>query len=134
MEDLSKTEMSERMVTKIVAHFAEQGVIREDLNLEKLGYEPSEATANLFVDAMSWLSNEGIINTNQKLAFTMGSSPRALGFTLTSKGYAMLASPFEGELTLGAAIKHAQRTGQGYSNVGELLGGLLGAFTKSISS
>ena len=53
---------------------------------------------------------------------------------LTAKGYALLSQEFQPGLNLLGAVRHVNSSGQGYANAGELIGGILGAFTKSLGN
>jgi hypothetical protein len=129
---ISELEQSERMVVSILAALAERGVLIKDLKLEELGYELTRDNVTIFVHAVRWLADEGIIRTNEQNAF-LSSGNTALGFTVTSRGFALLSERFEGDLTLGQVIRRVNDDGQGYAKVGNLLGGLLGSLTKSLS-
>ena len=124
---------SERMIAAILEELAKRGVKRDDLNLAHVGFEGSRENMLLFVDAMRWLEEEGVIRSNEKHKFML-SNGEALGFTLTSLGYRLLSQRFDGELTLGQAIQNTNSSGTGYANVGNLLGGLLGSFTKTLAN
>ncbi|MEQ9260308.1 MAG: hypothetical protein RIG84_14565 [Roseovarius sp.] len=122
---------SEEMVAKIVSFLAERGVRQSDVSAQVLGYTQDNQVDVLFANAMKWLIDEGIVRQTA-LHETQGGM--AKGCVLTSRGFALLAQPFEGSLTLGTAIRKTAESGAGYSNVGDLLGGLLGGFTKSLGS
>ncbi|WP_090732807.1 hypothetical protein [Paracoccus homiensis] len=128
---------SEEMVARIVAHLAPYGVQRTTFGSKELGYESGNETRLLFIDAMNWLQNEGVVFSSEKIKFMNGTSEGevyALRFVLTSKGYKLLSSRFNGDLTLGQAITKVNASGEGYANLGDLVGGLLGGFTKSMGS
>ncbi|MDK3075111.1 hypothetical protein QO034_18645 [Sedimentitalea sp. JM2-8] len=127
---------SEHMVSSIVSKLAARGVRRTELTLSELGYENNEENTDLFIDAVKWLESEGIIRSGEKYDFYANSKNEtvASGFTVTSFGFALLQQPFDGNLTLGAAIEKVRSDGSGYSKIGDLVGGLLGGFTKTISN
>ena len=137
MEQASDLSRSEEMVAKVVAFLADGGVRQRDLNVGDLGYTESQDNSRLFKDALVWLLNEGVIASgfeDKRNQFRNSNPFTARQFFLTSKGYNLLSAKFEGELTLGAAIRNAQNSGSGYANAGTFFGGILGGFTKSVSS
>jgi hypothetical protein len=121
---------SELCVAKLVAKLAENGVMKTDLTHENVDIDDPD----LFVDALTWLRHEGIAFSTDTHHFYGGTEgkPIASGFRLTSKGFNLLSESYDGDLTLGQAIRRSSESGQGYANAGNLLGGLLGAFTKSV--
>ncbi|MEH6390722.1 MAG: hypothetical protein V7763_03605 [Sulfitobacter sp.] len=133
MDSGEKLSASEKMIVAIISTLAQRGVLRKDIIREDLNLSDEHKDADLFVDAVSWLSNEGVIHSSYEHKFLL-SGDAALGFTLTSKGYQLLESDFQGTLTLGRAIKQVNETGKSFTNAGDFVGGILGGFTKSISS
>ena len=125
---------SEQIIAAIVRYLAEQGVKRQDFSLEDLNL-PGHVDDDLFGDALLWLEGEGIVRNTVTHEFYLGQNGRTMasGFTLTSLGFSLLNEKIDGDLTLGSAIKQTSESGQGYANVGQLIGGLLGSFTKSVS-
>ncbi|MEY8827951.1 hypothetical protein AB9K34_06000 [Sedimentitalea sp. XS_ASV28] len=132
---MNTLEKSERMVASIVAFLAERGVERTDFSVAEIGFELTRENDQLFSDAMIWLSAEGIIRSNDRIDYVAGKDNEtvAISFSLTSFGFKLLSETYEGELTLGQAVSKTNSSGVGYANVGNLLGGLLGSFTKSVS-
>lgn len=128
----STLEASELMISRIVARLAEQGVARRDLKVVELEYEPTRENALLFIDAMKWLHDEGVVRLSEGHAFTQDGTAQRV--CLTSYGYALLAQRFDGSMTLAVAIQKTNASGSGFSGLGDLVGGILGGFTKSISS
>ncbi|WP_425100199.1 hypothetical protein [Tropicibacter sp. S64] len=128
---------SERMIAMIIGHLADGGVTRQTFSVRELGYEANDDSHRLFRDAVLWLGYEGIIAsgyTERKNQFSQKDNTIfARSFFLTSKGFKLLSEKFDGELTLGAAVKEANSNGTGYANAGTFFGGILGGFTKSIS-
>lgn len=129
-------EESEEIIAKIVAHLAKAGVRQTDLSTIILGYENNPASTQLFINALRWLKDEGIVRQHALNATRGGTQHEtvATNCVLTSLGFALLAEPFRGELSLGSAVKNTVESGSGYSNTGSFFGGILGGFTKSISS
>jgi hypothetical protein len=125
-------EKSERMVAAIISRLAKNGVVRVDFEIRDLDQEDLIEERELFVDAFIWLENEGVVWSNTKHRFLLGGAT-AMGFTLTSYGYRLLNSRFEGDLTLNRAVERVVDTRKSYSGAGDFIGGILGGFTKSIS-
>jgi hypothetical protein len=123
---------SERMIAAIVSCFAERGVARRDLSLDDLDLGASDEP-DLFFDALQWLEIEGIIYSTEEHKFLLGETV-AFGFALTSHGFQLLGQKLEGELTLGTAVKEVSEGRRSFAGAGDFIGGILGGFTKSISS
>lgn len=127
---------SEEMVAKILNYLAQRGVRLTDVSVLELGYPKDNKLEVLFANAINWLINEGVVRQRALHEIQGGTQHESVArnCVLTSKGFALLSKPFKGSLTLGAAVRETAEGGPGYSNIGELLGGLLGGFTKTISS
>lgn len=95
---------SEEMIAKIVAFLAKRGVRQTDVSALELGYSRDNKVDVLFSHAINWLLKENIIR--QMALHEISGGPQhesvAKSCVLTSHGFALLAAPFEGELTLGA--------------------------------
>ena len=127
---------SEEMIAKVVGFLAERGVRYTDVSALALGYPAGNEVDQLFSDSINWLKSENIVRQKSLHEVQGGSSHElvAKSCVLTSHGFALLAAPFDGELTLGAAVKQTASNGAGFANAGSFFGGILGGFTKSISS
>ena len=123
-------EISEKMIAAVVHALAGRGVKRTEFSLNDFELEGGDI--NLFVDALLWLSSEGIIRSTVEPPYLLDGT--AYGFTLTAYGYRLLEQDFRGGMTLGRAIRETKETGRSFSSVGDFFGGLLGGLTKSISS
>ncbi|WP_187428842.1 hypothetical protein ROLI_017070 [Roseobacter fucihabitans] len=127
---------SEAMIAKIVAFLAEKGVRLTDVSAVELGYPREQGADTLFENAIEWLISENIIR-QRALHRTQGGKLHetvAKSCVLTSHGFALLAVPFDKNLSLGAAVRQTAEEGSGFSNAGSFFGGLLGSFTKSVAN
>ena len=124
-------------MARIVAYLAAKGVRSSDFTIADLGYQNDASDHQLFSDALRWLMHEGVVYSNEEHDVLEDDAEPggvvASGFVLTSYGFKLLEQPFDGELTLGAAIQKATSDEAGYSKVGDLVGGILGGLTKSLS-
>lgn len=131
MNDL---EASELISARIIARLAPMGVNRITLTLRQLDPDGNMPfSERLFIDAMYWLEEEGILRFEME---KHQNHVRMRGCVLSAQGFSMLSQPFslDGKTTtVGDTIKSVEDNGAGYSNVGNFVGGLLAAFTKSIS-
>ena len=131
---MSKREQSVFMIARIVERLAENGVIEESLSSHDLIVDnPTNDEVQLFVDAIKWLRSEGVIRADQGYS---GSRALEVVFdaSLTSKGHWLLDQRLTNDLTLGAAIRNVNRSEPSATGIGDFIGGILGGFTKSVSS
>ncbi len=128
---------SEEMIARIVALLAPNGVKRVEIDILSLGFEGSNHSdigpyVGLFHDAMEWLIAKNIIrHTGRDL------SGMYYQCCITSYGFALLGQKLVGAKdneTVGKAVRNVNDDSASYANAGNLLGGLLGAFTKSMGS
>ncbi|MFV0244766.1 MAG: hypothetical protein ACK5IB_07085 [Qingshengfaniella sp.] len=131
MDDLAA---SEAMIARIVGCLVPLGVNRVTLTLKNIDPSGGQGfSERLFADAMYWLAEEGIIRFEQERQTTQ---LRMRGCVLTARGYALLGQPLriEGKTgTVGERVREVQAGDAQYARAGNFFGGLLGAFTKSIS-
>jgi hypothetical protein len=79
----------------------------------------------VFAHSLNWLSNEGFVRSFGALAFEK--------VTLTTKGLAALNAIPQGlSTTIGSTLATNASAGN-LSGVGDLIGGMIGGFTKSIT-
>ena len=131
---MSKLVESEKLVAEIVARLAANGVAVDTLSASEFFETPSGDEAKLFEDAITWLSSEKVIRESEAVPDDARADIWHHSVVLTSLGYSKLATDFEVGLKLGNAIKEVSLTGKGYAVAGEFIGGILGGFTKSLSS
>jgi hypothetical protein len=80
----------------------------------------------VFAHSLTWLSNEGYVRSAGPLAYEK--------VTLTTKGLAVLNAVPQGlSTTIGSTLATTASAGN-WSGVGDLIGGVLGGFTKSVTS
>ena len=132
MGSVYNSDGSQRMIAAIVNDLAKRGVRRGPLDLPHLQLDDRDLDIELFVDSILWLEGEGIIRTTDKHRF--GLDGTAYGFVLTAYGYRLLEQNFQGEMKLGQAVKEIAENNKSFSGIGDFVGGLLGGFTKSIST
>ncbi|MFD1881972.1 hypothetical protein [Paracoccus pacificus] len=130
MDNLQK---SEAVIARILAHVAENGLQPSELTNDTL--ELDAEMAPFFVACYDWLEAEGIVRSTN-ISRTLNGHIYVTNPAITAYGFRLLGQGVSlgGEnTTLGAAVKEVS-TGRSFSQIGELIGGILGAFTKSISS
>jgi len=103
-----------------------------ELELEEKDFGP------FFWPCVEWLISEGVIRA-QDTERRIGSvhSGKVVNPVLTSYGFKLLGQKLmmgQEEAQLAERVKEVSRSGTSYSGVGDLIGGILGGFTKSISS
>ena len=138
MEDKTEENLlkdSEEMIARIIALLAPNGVKRVKIDILSLQFEGSNHDdirpyVGLFLDAMEWLIAENIVrHTDRDLSGVYSQC------CITSYGFALLGQKLVGAKdneTVGKAVRNVNDDSASYANAGNLLGGLLGAFTKSI--
>ncbi len=134
---MDKITASEVMVAALSRKLFQNGVSQIDLEITDLEL-PKDLSDNdnLFVDAMVWMTNEGLIR-QKGLASNGNGGTFAVSCVMTSYGFSTMNNMLEdssGKTTLGGRINEVVSSGGNWSGPGELFGGLLGSFTKSISS
>ncbi len=132
MSDLYDLEGSQKMIAAIVNDLSRRGVRRGSLDVSDLSLDEDLLDPALFLDSILWLEGEGIIRSSSEHSFTMDGT--AHNYTLSAYGYRLLEQNFQGEMKLGQAVKEAAEGSRSFTGVGDFFGGLLGGFTKSMSS
>ena len=130
MDNLQK---SEAVIARILAHLAENGLQETQLNLNSL--ELDDDLLPFFLTCYRWLEAEGIVRS-ESLQVLMRGTFIIQNPVNTAKGFQLLAQGVNlggEEKSLGTAVKEVS-SGRSYSSFGDFFGGLLGGFTKSISS
>lgn len=131
MENIEKSEV---VIARILSKVLEFGL--QDAGLEFKELELGDSYAPFFSTCVDWLVAEGLIRVGTHIKTKDGECFLA-GITLTSHGFAVLGQEISGTdrgETVADAVKQVTDSGAGYSGVGDFIGGLLGGFTKSISS
>ena len=130
MDNLQK---SEAVIARILAHLAENGLQETQLNLNSL--ELDDDLLPFFLTCYRWLEAEGIVRS-ESLQVLMRGTFIIQNPVITAKGFQLLAQGVNlggEEKSLGTAVKEVS-SGRSYSSFGDFFGGLLGGFTRSISS
>jgi hypothetical protein len=126
-------------IGRIIVHLVEKGLMRVDLEssdvfdimTERWGDE--DVVIQTFADVVHWMNDEGIIRIRTVQGFDHGFC--FSGVQLTAKGLAIIGVRQESN---GDSIKKIVESKPGldsaaYGKIGELVGGLLGGFTKSMA-
>jgi hypothetical protein len=129
---VSKLAQSEQLIARMITRFAENGVMSEVVSTGTFFDDVSQDNMTAFIEALRWLEAESLVRTSAMPAIIGEPKDMKVRVVLTSLGFGLLGKSFGNGESIGTAVKKAG-SGQGYANVGELLGGILGAFTKSIS-
>jgi hypothetical protein len=129
---LNQRQKSEVIIAKILNYLSENGTKKCTIEIStidpknEISIEKSE-----FLDTLNWLEQEGMIRSGAGWLGLVGRSD----CVLTAYGFGVLGSPFGQVGTVGSVAKEINdNNGSGLSNIGDFLGGLVGGFTKSISS
>ncbi|MDO5370823.1 hypothetical protein [Paracoccus sp. (in: a-proteobacteria)] len=129
---------SKSLVARLVARLAERGLIPTTLSVRDFFDDCGDFEIALFDGVTAWLLDEGVIRQTDA-AIGDDEDERIVWKTLvlTSFGFGSLDRKLDGGLTLGEAMKSASssnRSDRSWSSVGDLIGGVLGGFTKSLGS
>jgi len=112
----------------------ETNLQKSELALEDLEL-PDDDSAT-FNGCCDWLMEEGIIRCSNSTRLLNGSIAM-INPKITSKGFALLDQPFNlgtDPIRVGQAVKEIAGGRRNYAGIGDLIGGLLGGFTKSMGS
>ncbi|RCW80807.1 hypothetical protein [Paracoccus lutimaris] len=130
MDNLQK---SEAVIARILAYLAENGLQRSQLESETLALE--DELSPFFTTCYEWLESEGIVRSSN-ISKTLSGHIYITNPVITAKGFQLLSQGVNlggEEKSLGTAVKEVS-SGRSYSSIGDFVGGILGGFTKSISS
>lgn len=118
------------MVSAILNRLAPKGVIPSQL--QHADFAEVDLDEMLFVQAMLWLMNEGLVHVEKQRGLRVFS-----GCQLSSRGYQVLGFRIETEdglVTIEEAAKRVESSEGHYSKAGSFLGSLAGSFFKSMGS
>lgn len=127
-------EKSELVIARILDKLIEYGFQHSTLNLEEI--ELDDSYSSFWITCCDWLIDEGIIRVSDHTKYIAGSSILQ-NPVLTAYGISLLGrtiGPVDDARNLQSAVKEVSSTRVSYASAGELFGGLLGAFAKSIGS
>lgn len=132
--DTSNLQKCEILVAKILKHIAELGFQDEIMSFDDLKLD---ASYGQFYDAsIRWLIAEGIIRSNGFSEYATGPS-RLIGPAITSHGFSLLTadSPIAGSQNSATkVVEEVSKGAEGKWQIGDLLGGVLGGFVKSMGN
>jgi hypothetical protein len=127
---------SNLLLAKILELAMTNGVSHWSLRFEDLDLEPEYATH--FFPCVEWLEAEGLIRVGSYGRLLGGiAAGEATNIALTSRGMAVLGQFIEidGKRQLiSSAVKDVSSGKVDYNRIGDMLGGILGGFIKSVSS
>ena len=131
---MSGLEKSNLVIAKILQLAIENGLSHWSLSFKHLGLDSTYETH--FYPCLHWLEAEDLIRVGE-YARTLGgyAGGEVLNVSLTSKAMALLGQEIEinGQNTSVAdAVEKASKNDAGGYRIGELIGGVIGGFTKSI--
>ena len=129
-------EKSELVIAKILELLMDWGI--QDSKLEFNELELDDSFACFFFPCIEWLSDEGVIRAGEIQKYLNGPGQgTVMRPALTSYGISLLGNSIrvgDTEVKLSDAVKAVSSERKSFSGVGDFMGGLLGGFTKSISS
>ena len=130
MDNLKKSEV---VIASILNRLMEVGLQHSTLSFEDLGLGQDHEA--FFDTCVAWLIDEEIIRGNHsRLLAAPGSLVEPV---ITADGFALLGRKLfgaeDGRRT-GEAVREIAAAPTSYSGIGDLIGGIFGGFTKSISS
>ncbi len=129
---MNQRQKSEVIIAKILNHLSENGTTKCTIEIPTI--DPNNEISiekKEFLDTLDWLEDEGIIRIGKGWLGLVGASD----CVLTSHGFNVLGRPLGATGTVGSVAKEIdEKNGIGLSSAGDFLGGLIGGFTKSISS
>lgn len=132
--ETSKFESSSKLIAKLIFRLANYGVVVQTLKVSDVFDSPNKEEIRLFVGAMNWLCSEGIIRHQPSMRHDYDSEGSYIyeDVVLTSKGFN--AANFVILDDIRVCEVAAKIDNSGYGKAGELLGAMMGAFSKSVSS
>ncbi|UWR33029.1 hypothetical protein K3759_13915 [Sulfitobacter sp. W027] len=135
MSETTAIQKSERMTALILKAVLEDGIrYGTMLTIEKLDFEQSDEDKSIFEGCCHCLLDEGTIRCTNIEQVRRG-SPLA-NPVITAHGFALLGQAFlsDSDERLGDAVRDVADGSASYSGLDNFVGGVLGGFTKSISS
>ena len=129
----SKLEDSEILVAKMMRRFAGNGTLSEMVSTSTFFDDVTPDSVLAFVETIRWLQAEELIRTSEMPAIIGEPKDQKVRVVCTANGFSLLGKDLGKGETVGSAVTRVSN-GTGYANTGELIGGILGAFTKSIGN
>lgn len=132
---MSNLQKSEKLIADILLKLAENGVRKTNIGTPGFWAKPTVPDADFFENAIEWLVSDGVIQSEGIMTGSEGPHELYSECVLTSYGFKVLERDFGGDGTkLAVAIKNTSEGGRSYANIGDLFGGILGGFTKSMGN
>ena len=131
---MSNLQKSEVVIARILQILVESGIQAWQIEFEEL--ELDEDFRPFFVPCAKWLRDEGIVRVSEIAEFSGGATilhPVITAFGLHKLGMSVSFSDSE-KINLGDAVRDVSQRKAPYAQLGDLVGGILGGFTKSIGS
>lgn len=131
---MNKRDESAKIIAKLVERLASNGVMSDEVSSHELfDHYPKSDDIQLFIDAVKWLRNEGVIRADQGYSGPLAGET-VFSMTLTSRGFWLLEQKLANDLTLGSALTRIREGQTMYTGLGDFIGSALGGFTKSMGS
>lgn len=130
---MDNLEKSERVVAAILKKLLEQGLQWSEIEFAHLGLD--DEYRPFFTTSARWLVDEGLIRGD--IGALLHGAEWIAQPVLTAKGFQILGASLDGggaDVTAGERSKQIAEAPSGGWKIGELLGGLVGGFTKSIGN
>jgi hypothetical protein len=137
---LENIEKSELVIATILRILVERGIAASEMEFSSLGLPDSFFP--FFATCFRWLQSEGIVRAEKVAAMSGDDSDDAVDLyiynpTLTSRGFTLLGQSIKVGNTETTVAKAVETRASGQTTgwqIGDLVGGVLGGFTKSIGS
>lgn len=131
---LDNLQKSEVVIAKILQDLVQTG-LQSGVSLQFDDLELDGQFEPFFAGCCLWLLDEGIIrcSNEQQVAQEMP----MVNPVITAKGFSILGQPFVGGdegVRVGKALQDVAQGNRNYAGVGDLMGGVLGGFIKSMGS
>jgi len=131
---MTNLEKSEVVISRILDHLLEAGIQNNDLRFASLDLE--ESYYQFFLPCFDWLQAEGLVRS-LNVTRTLSGGGIIISPTITSRGLELMGKSvsIDGEkVAISTIVKQVSRDEKSYSGLGDFVGGILGGFTKSVSS
>ncbi|MCT4333671.1 hypothetical protein MU516_12425 [Paracoccus sp. YLB-12] len=131
---MSRLDDSKTIIARIIANLEDNGVIATALHVSDFYSDYTSEDALLFSSAISWLAAENVIRFRGEPIPDDADDTNHYSAVLTSFGFLALERELSSALTLRDQLKEARAGARNWASVGDLVGGILGGFSKTISN
>lgn len=131
---MSRLEASKVIVAEMISFLEGNGVVPSTIHVSDFRPNYTTDDADLFRAAVSWLVSESVVRLRGDPIPDTEDDTSHYEVVLTSFGFSALMRQLAGDLTLRDQLRQARDGQRSWSGVGDLLGGVLGGFTKSIGN